>query len=227
MSRLGLNQKIWGKVEPVELRPLEAANKIALMWPLVEQDVRQAVISQAILSALETTPAPASTAERLRVSLNTTQALCLSRLYEFGSHKGYSQDQRDVASLPFLLRLLSSEEVSHWLCSRAEDWCDREEAEDTVEEIFDTLQAFEAHPLTLEALDALKATRNPIIAHRLIEKANQSGSHALTHDHLNFLTEEAAKLCETISFLLTGEMPNYTALAREEKAKAKAFWRGQ
>ena len=224
-----LNPTIWGEVEAVELSPLEAKLKATSMAPLVANDLHEAVKLFGVFEAWERqTHAQNNLMCGLQGAVKVNILLCLARIFEFGTARGYSQDSRDIASLPFLIRLMSEADVQTMIAAAAANWNEPSFADENMDIVwqafdqsYEALQDFEKSLFASNCLHSLRQTRNGFIAHRLLEK-NQT-FQMLSIEDVRFLLHAAIDIFSPLELAMTGEESGYFELARQAHAEAKTL----
>lgn len=236
-----MNPGIWGRIEPVRLTAFEAARRIEAMLGPVRADLAETVRLVCLLEEGEkrhvaaAAPTPGSLAAAragVQQALAGSLALSLARLYEFGTSRSHAQDARDVASLPFLLRLCAEQEVQAYYTALARGWSEEAladeneaEAQALFAEAFGALVELERDPAAVAALARLDALRDRVLAHTLMQKQDArpelpsfSGAYRLLVDH-------GVSIFAPLETALTGHDSPLPPLFAHMRAAARAFWR--
>ena len=212
------------------MTPLEAKIKAYAMVPLIAKDLREAARLYGIFEAGERQGAGCSGLKQdVHGAIKLNILLCLARIFEFGTSRGYVQDKRDIASLPFLIRLMAETEVQEMVYAAAALWSDASLAnenmafaEQSLIEADEALQAFEGDPQTSRILDTLHQTRNSFIAHRLLQEANIL--QQLSIADVRFLLDAAMQIFTPLQLALFGEEDGFFEQNSNCFAAAKALW---
>lgn len=231
-----MKEAVWGTIEPVELSPYRAAHKIHDMLPLIRADITLAVRLYAHLDEGEKLlgeKGRKGSADLLLTASYQSLVLALVRLFEFGIMRRFTQDERDVASIPFLARLLGADHVRQHLLEKAENWQDglspQESAtafSDYLDEGFDALFRLERDDASLLTLKELDALRDHRLAHRLIlEEGGELAHPSLLA--LNGVLIHAIDIFIPFEVAITGQDGAYETLRKSEHIAARSFWQAQ
>ena len=157
-------------------------------------------------------------------------AACLARLFDPGA-KRYHANQRDVASLPALLRLLRQKRCRNVLADRAREWnpdmpanfgkrnaatCERE-----IDAALAAYAVLEAHRERRIAVASLKEFRDKVLAHSLLDVVLKFQAH---YQQLYYLVVVAREVTIHAKFAIDGKHRDLRDAQRERRRQADAFW---
>ena len=231
-----MNPSIWGQIDPVELPLYEAVTKVKAMLPLIRQDMVAAICAHAALSEADLlVPEMAdrsSTSRLTRRALRLDMTATLSRLFEFGYHRRYRQDDRDVASLPFLMRFLEHEEISGYFINQAWGWGDmgmadenEASAADAFQDMYEALEALENDHKAIDILRQVDSFRDTVLAHTVLPHAAPGEMAYAAPPEVSLILPHATGIFSAIELALTGEETGFAQMEAAERAAARIFWR--
>jgi hypothetical protein len=224
---------------PDHLTPLlsttDALARLEQILPMVRQNVKIAMALEGVLSAGNDEIRPLrGDVERgpfwdgahgyvtIRDSIASSLALSLARLFDFGL-KHRHPDERDVASLPLLVRLMNQEGCRLELISKARDWPldDSIQVERAILSAVDEIEALQTSPKTRSALEALKEFRDFKLAHTLNKRMSTDGPR---FNDLTFLLESSMRIASLANFAVAGNGSDMSDTLEERRRQGRAFW---
>ena len=221
----------------MSLKTSDAIARIDRMIPLLYQNIVNALRIEATMEAgnkiVQGLPdkqvAGAEAYNTIMQSLAFDLSMHLARLYDVGT-KHRPVNQRDVASIPLLVRLLRQERCKKTLMLRARKWAPHNMAYASVFERDcekALARASAAYSKTFKGafgrsgLKNLKAFRDTLVAHTLMTDVDQRPMY----NQLFRLTDCARDFVEHARLAVTGDNSSLAEFEEIYEGHAEAFWR--
>jgi hypothetical protein len=225
--------------KPTRISNLEAQRRALEMVPYLSRDVELAIATQETLQAANEAVKRLAASKRsfwsiacldlITQSLGLELVLILARLFDPGA-KGRHPNQKDIASIPLLLRLLTQKRSQEYFINRTHPWFSEAQAQALTFPIRCSQALTHVGKLygrgkkrieVRRALKILKYFRDKRLAHNILGALDNLRP---TYDQLFALTEFACEVLKPAIFAVQGTDYRFEAIHEFWKGQAGHLW---